>query len=147
MRILVVNGPNLNRLGVREPQIYGSETLADIELAVRERASARGVEVEFFQSNAEASLIDLLQREGAEVDGIIINPGAFTHYSIALYDCLRSLTAPIVEVHLSNIHARAVTEGDFRSRSVTAPAARGVIAGLGSAGYLLALEYLANLDD
>ena len=143
MRIVVANGPNLDRLGVREPDVYGYETLADIERAVRDRAAELGAEIEFFQSNAEGRLIDYLAREGAEADGIVVNPGALTHYSYSLHDCLKALTAPIVEVHLSNLHARA--EG-FRSRSVTAPAARGVIAGLGSAGYLLALEYLVRLN-
>ena len=144
MRVLVVNGPNLDRLGVREPEVYGRETLGDIERAVRERAAELGAEVEFFQSNAEGRIIDFLATEGPEAGGIIVNPGALTHYSYSLHDCLKALTAPIVEVHLSNLHARA--EG-FRSRSVTAPAARGVIAGLGSEGYLLALEYLVRLGD
>lgn len=144
MKIVVANGPNLDRLGAREPDVYGLETLADIERSVRERAAELGVEVEFFQSNSEGRLIDYLAREGAEADGIVINPGALTHYSYSLHDCLKALTAPVVEVHLSNLHARA--EG-FRSRSVTAPAARGVIAGLGSAGYLLALEYLVRQGD
>ncbi len=144
MRILVVNGPNLNRLGAREPDVYGTETLGGIERRLRARAAELGCEVEFFQSNAEGKIVDFLQREGPEADGIIVNPGALTHYSYSLYDCLRSLAAPVVEVHLSNIHAR--DEG-FRSRSVTAPAARGVITGLGAAGYLLALEYLVDRDE
>jgi 3-dehydroquinate dehydratase-2 len=144
VRILVVSGPNLDRLGVREPDVYGHETLAGIESAVRARSAELGVDLDFFQSNAEGRLIDYLAREGPEADGIVINPGALTHYSYSLHDCLKALTAPIVEVHLSNLHARA--EG-FRSRSVTAPAARGVISGLGSAGYLLALEHLVRSLD
>ncbi len=145
MRILVVNGPNLDRLGVREPDIYGTQTLGDIERQVRERGAKRGVEVDFFQSPAEFRIIEYLHREGPEADGIIINPAALTHYSIALYDCLKTLAAPVVEVHLSNLHAR--TDGSFRTRSVTAPAAVGVITGLGAAGYLLALEYLIDRNE
>jgi 3-dehydroquinate dehydratase-2 len=144
MRILVVHGPNLDRLGVREPEIYGTQTLADIEGRIRERAEDRGAEVDFFQSASEGRIIDYLHREGPEADGIILNGGALTHYSIALYDCLKSLAAPVVEVHISNLHAR--TDGSFRTRSVTAPAAVGVITGLGPAGYLLALEYLIDRD-
>jgi 3-dehydroquinate dehydratase-2 len=142
MRILVVNGPNLDRLGVREPEIYGTQTLADIERSVRERAQQRGAEVDFFQSPSEGRIIEYLHREGPEADGIILNGGALTHYSVALYDCLRTLVAPVVEVHISNLHKR--TDGSFRTRSVTAPAAVGVIMGLGAAGYLLALEYLID---
>jgi 3-dehydroquinate dehydratase-2 len=144
MRILVVHGPNLDRLGVREPEIYGTQTLADIEGRIRERAEDRGAEVDFFQSASEGRIIDYLHREGPEADGIILNGGALTHYSIALYDCLKTLAAPVVEVHISNLHAR--TDGSFRTRSVTAPAAVGVITGLGPAGYLLALEYLIDRD-
>jgi 3-dehydroquinate dehydratase-2 len=144
MRILVVHGPNLDRLGVREPEIYGTQTLADIEGRIRQRAEDRGAEVDFFQSASEGRIIDYLHREGPEADGIILNGGALTHYSIALYDCLKSLAAPVVEVHISNLHAR--TDGSFRTRSVTAPAAVGVITGLGPAGYLLALEYLIDRD-
>ena len=142
MRILVVNGPNLDRLGVREPQIYGTQTLADIEQLVRDRAAIRGVEIDFFQSPAEGRIIEYLHREGPEADGIILNGGALTHYSIALYDCLKTLVAPVVEVHISNLYAR--NDGSFRTRSVTAPAAVGVITGLGAAGYVLALEYLID---
>ncbi len=142
MRILVVHGPNLDRLGVREPEIYGTQTLAAIEGRIRERAEERGAEVDFFQSASEGRIIDYLHREGPEADGIILNGGALTHYSIALYDCLKTLAAPVVEVHISNLHAR--TDGSFRTRSVTAPAAVGVITGLGPADYLLTLKYLIN---
>ena len=144
MRILVVNGPNLDRLGVREPEIYGTQTLGDIERRLRERAAALGAEVDFFQSASEGRIIEYLHREGPAAHGIVINPAALTHYSIALYDCLKTLAAPVVEVHISNLHAR--TDGSFRTRSVTAPAAVGVITGLGLAGYLLALEYLIDRD-
>ena len=139
-RILVVNGPNLNLLGKREPHIYGTRSLADLTEAVRERAAKLGLEVTFFQSNQEGELIDFLQKEAPGSAGIVINPGALSHYSLALADCLQSLAIPTVEVHISNIHARE----EYRSKSVTARAARGVITGLGFTGYLLALESLAE---
>jgi 3-dehydroquinate dehydratase-2 len=141
--IVVGNGPNLNLQGVREPEIYGRETLADIEAMLQSRARERGAELAFFQTNHEGELIDRLQRESQSAAGIVLNPGAFTHYSYALYDCLKALTVPVIEVHLSNLFRRP--EG-FRRSSVTAPAARGVISGLGPRGYLFALEYLLDLD-
>lgn len=141
-RVLVVNGPNLNLLGKREPHIYGTRTLADLTDTVREKADQLGLQVSFFQSNDEGELIDFMQKEGPGSLGIVINPGAFSHYSLALFDCLQALGLPTVEVHISNIHARE----EFRSKSVTARAARGVITGLGFSGYLLALEYLAEQD-
>jgi 3-dehydroquinate dehydratase-2 len=142
-KLLVVNGPNLNLLGAREPDIYGHTTLREIESRVREQVAGGGHEVLFFQSNSEGDILDFLQREGPAAAGIVLNPGALTHYSYALYDCLRALGTPVVEVHLSNLHARSETE-HFRSRNVTAPAAVGVISGLGSKGYLLAVEYLLD---
>lgn len=138
--VVVVNGPNLNLLGKREPEIYGTRTMADLESIVREKARALGIEVSFYQSNDEGQIIDHLQQHGPGSLGIVINPGALSHYSLALYDCLQALAIPVVEVHISNIHARE----EFRSRSVTARAARGVITGLGFAGYELALEYLVQ---
>lgn len=137
-KIVVVNGPNLNLLGKREPHIYGSRSLDDLNQTVRDKASELGVEVSLFQSNHEGEIIDFLQKEAPGSAGIIINPGAFSHYSLALFDCLQAVAVPVVEVHISNIHARE----EFRSKSVTARAARGVITGLGFAGYELALEYL-----
>jgi 3-dehydroquinate dehydratase-2 len=140
-RVVVVNGPNLNLLGRREPEIYGTRSLDDLNKNVEAKAKQLGWDVSLYQSNHEGEIIDFLQQHGPGSVGIVINPGAFSHYSIALYDCLQALALPVVEVHLSNIHARE----EFRSRSVTARAARGVITGLGFAGYELALEYLATL--
>jgi 3-dehydroquinate dehydratase II len=142
-RLLVVNGPNLNLLGTREPAVYGSTTLADIEGMVRETGSARGYEVDWFQSNHEGAILDFLQQHAPGSAGAVLNAGALTHSSYALYDCLRALPVPVVEVHISNIHARAE---EFRHRSLTAPAAVGVIAGLGPRGYVYAMEYLIDRD-
>jgi 3-dehydroquinate dehydratase-2 len=139
-KLLVVHGPNLNLLGKREPEIYGTRSLADLNEMVREKARELRVEVNVFQSNHEGEIIDFLQREGPGSEGIVINPGALSHYSIALYDCLQALRLPTVEVHISNIHARE----EFRSRTVTGRAARGVIAGLGFDGYLHAMEFLID---
>ena len=142
-RFLVASGPNLNLLGSREPEIYGTQTLAAIEAEVRATAARLGCEVDTFQTNHEGALLDWLQAGAGVASGAVINPGAFAHYSYALYDCMKALRIPIVEVHISNVHAR--TE-EFRRTSVTAPAARGIISGLGSRGYSLALEYLFDLD-
>ena len=144
MRVVVANGPNLNLLGTREPDVYGTETLDEIASRVAARAAELGIEAVFFQTNHEGEMIDRIQKEAPGAAGVIVNPGALTHYSYALYDCLKAISAPVVEVHLSNLHARAER---FRRRSVTAPATRGVITGLGSGGYLLALEYLAGLGE
>ena len=139
-RIVVVNGPNLNLLGKREPHVYGTLTLADLVKEVRAKARELGVTVSVFQSNDEGAIIDFLQKEAPGAAGIVINPGALSHYSLALYDCLVAVNVPTVEVHLSNIHARE----EFRSKSVTARAARGVIMGLGFGGYGMAMEYLVK---
>ena len=138
--VYVLNGPNLNLLGKREPHIYGTRSLADLNEMIKEKAQELKTDVVVFQSNSEGEIIDFLQREGPEAAGVVINPGALSHYSLALYDCLQALRLPVVEVHISNIHARE----EFRSRSVTARAARGVIAGLGFAGYLHAMEFLID---
>jgi 3-dehydroquinate dehydratase II len=141
-RILIVNGPNLNLLGKREPEIYGTRSLADLMKLVRAKARSLGVQVNGFQSNHEGELIDFLQTQGPGSIGVVINPGALSHYSLALFDCLQSLALPTIEVHISNIHARE----EFRSKTVTGRGARGVITGLGFAGYLLAMEFLIDLD-
>lgn len=137
MRVLIVNGPNLNLLGHREPEIYGHQTFEDILADLRDRFSSH--ELGYFQSNHEGELIDRLQAAGQEGwDGLVVNLGAFTHYSYALYDTLRALKLPKVEVHLSHIFARE----PFRHVSVISPACDGMISGLGAEGYRLALEWL-----
>jgi len=141
LKIVVLNGPNLNTLGTREPAIYGTTTLSDITEMLQKRAAGRGVAIESYQSNYEGGLIDYLQQHTGDADGIIINPGALTHYSIALRDALAALKAPVIEVHLSNIYARE----SFRHHSIIAAVCQGHIAGLGWRGYLLALEALIDL--
>ena len=139
MRILVVNGPNLNLLGKREPAVYGTTTLWDIESRLKEKFPS--VKFEFFQSNNEGALIDCLQKamDGA-FDGVVINPGAYAHYSYAIRDAISALNTPVVEVHISNVHARE----QFRRQSVIAPACKGVIAGFGGMSYELAVRFLVE---
>lgn len=139
--VLVLNGPNLNLLGSREPDIYGSATLAEIEADCRKAAGSLGLEVDFRQSNQEGELVDWIQEAGRSAKGIIINPGAYSHTSIALHDALLGASIPAIEVHLSNIFARE----RFRRHSYVSPVASGVICGLGPAGYLLALDAMARL--
>lgn len=139
MKVLVINGPNLNMLGKREARYYGVMTLSDIEERLRDRAQKLGLEVEFFQSNHEGAIVDYIQSAAPEAAGIIINAGALTHYGLSLRDALVDSRLPVLEVHLSNIHARE----EFRHHSVIAPIAVGQIVGLGWHGYVFALEYLA----
>jgi len=138
MRVLVINGPNLNMLGQRDPAVYGSTSLPDIEEMVRHRAQELGTDVEFFQSNSEGSIIDFLQSRAPAANGIIINPGALTHYGLALREALVDTGLSVIEVHLSNIYAREM----WRHRSLVAPVSVGQISGLGWRGYLAALEFL-----
>ena len=135
MKILIVNGPNLNRLGKREPHLYGHQSMDDV-LANLHKSAPAGLTIDYFQSNHEGALIDRLQL--LDFDAVIINPGALTHYSIALADCLRDISVPAIEVHISNIYAR---EG-YRQTSMTAPYCTGVISGLGTDGYMAAFRYL-----
>jgi 3-dehydroquinate dehydratase II len=139
--ILVLNGPNLNLLGVREPQTYGRETLADIEEACLERGAVLGLEVDFRQSNHEGQLVDWIQEARETADGIVINAAAYTHTSVAVRDALVASELPVIEVHLSNIYKRE----EFRHRSFISAVARGVICGFGGHGYELALEAVARL--
>ncbi len=141
MRILLINGPNLNTLGEREPEVYGGLSLADIEAQVREKAAALNVELSTFQSNHEGAIIDFIQAESSGAAGIIINPGALTHYSLSLRDALAASGLPAIEVHISNIYGRE----SFRRHSVTADVCRGVVAGLGWRGYLAALRSLIEM--
>ncbi len=141
MKLLVINGPNLNFLGIREKGIYGTEDYEYLVTMLKNKAQAEGHELEVFQSNCEGAIIDKIQEAyHTKVEGIIINPGAFTHYSYAVRDALASVEIPKIEVHISNVHKRE----EFRHTSVTAPACTGQIVGLGLKGYVLAMDYLTG---
>jgi len=141
--IVIINGPNLDRLGKREPSIYGDQTLTDLENLLTEEAAELGVQVQFYQSNHEGFIIDEIgEFADSEVFGLIINPGAFTHTSLALRDALAGSDLPAIEVHISNIYNRE----EIRQHSMTAEACIGVISGLGFDGYVAALKHLAKLD-
>ncbi|MEG1415600.1 MAG: type II 3-dehydroquinate dehydratase [Clostridium sp.] len=141
MNILVINGPNLNFLGIREKTIYGSGTYDDLCTFIQSEAKEIGVKAVTVQSNIEGEIINIIQDALGKYDGIVINPGAYTHYSFAIHDALKSVSMPIVEVHLSNIHNRE----EFRKNSVTAPACVGQICGLGFQGYSLGMRALFNM--
>jgi 3-dehydroquinate dehydratase-2 len=141
--VYVLNGPNLNLLGKRQPTIYGHETLADVEAECRRTAANLGLEIEFHQSNAEFQLIDWIHEARETAGGIVINPAAFTHTSVAILDALNTCEFPIIEVHISNVHKRE----PFRHHSYVSSVASGVIAGFGTQGYPLALQRLARLID
>ena len=141
MKVLVVNGPNLNKLGMRDPFQYGSDTLADIEARLRERAESLGVELDFFQSNHEGEIVDYLQEAGPDADGIVVNAGALTHYGISLRDGIADTGLPFVEVHLSNIHARE----EFRHHSVIASLAEGRLRAWDGAGTCMRLTISSRL--
>ncbi len=137
MKILVMNGPNLNLLGEREPSVYGDNSLSAINGRLREQAENAGAEIDFFQSNHEGAIIDKLHEARTEFDYIILNAGAYTHYSYAIRDAIAAIKIPVIEVHLSNVHSRE----EFRHKSVISPVCKGVIAGFGEQSYVLALNY------
>ncbi|MFJ1627093.1 type II 3-dehydroquinate dehydratase [Marinilactibacillus psychrotolerans] len=142
MKLVIINGPNLNFLGIREPDIYGTQTLKDIEQKIQSYAEERGHTCSFLQSNSEGMLIDRIQKAHLdEADGIILNPAAYTHYSYAIHDAVKAVSVPTVEVHLSAIHARE----SFRKESVVAPACVGQISGFGATGYTLAIHALEEI--
>jgi 3-dehydroquinate dehydratase II len=143
MKILILNGPNLNLLGQREPEVYGRATLADVEARVRERAGKLKVEVEFRQSNVEGELVNLIQSAKGKFEVIILNAAAYTHTSVALRDAISAVAIPTIEVHLSNVYARE----EFRHTSLIAPVCRGQITGFGVNSYILALEAAVNVNE
>ena len=143
MKILFLNGPNLNLLGQREPETYGRRTLADIEALVRTHATKLGVEIDFRQSNSEGELVGWIQESKKYHDAIVINAAAYTHTSVALRDAISAIGIPTLEIHLSNIHARE----EFRHRSLIAPVCRGQISGFGWFSYILGLEAAVNIND
>lgn len=142
--VYVLNGPNLNLLGLREPHLYGSRTLKDVEAMCRPVAERHGLTLEFRQTNREYEMVDLIQ-EARQSAGVVINPAGFTYNSVPVLDALKMCECPIVEVHISNIHKRAETEARWRADSIMSAAATGVIAGLGAHGYPLALEFIAQI--
>ena len=142
MKILVIHGPNLNMLGSRQVSLYGDKTLAEINSLLDKASYELGVELETFQSNHEGALVDFIQEKSSEATGILINPGALTHYGLSLRDALADTSLPVIEVHLSNIYARE----EFRQQSVIAPISRGQISGLGWRGYIAALEIGVALE-
>lgn len=140
-KILVIHGPNLNLLGKREPGVYGAVTLAEIDDMLAGQAAAAGIGLDSLQTNHEGAIVDAIQEAPSRYAGIIINPAAFTHYSVAIRDAIAAIDLPVIEVHLSNIYSRE----EFRHHSVTAPVVKGQITGLGPKGYLLALQFLTGI--
>jgi 3-dehydroquinate dehydratase-2 len=143
VRVAILNGPNLGRLGTREPEVYGRETLSAIMARARDHGVRRGVQVEWYQSNHEGALIDYLEERAGELDGVVLNPGALTHYGISLRDAVAALSCPVIEVHLSNVHRRE----EFRRTSVLSPVTVGQIVGFGGEGYVLAIDALVALAE
>ena len=142
LRVLVLNGPNLNLLGTRKPEIYGTTTLADIEQMMRQRAEELGIEMDFMQSNYEGELVEQIQKAKGRYQYLILNAAAYTHTSIAIRDAIEAVELPTIEIHLSNIHARE----EFRYNSLIAPVCVGQICGFGAKSYLLALHYVAEME-
>lgn len=142
MRVLVLNGPNLNLLGTRKPEIYGTTTLADIERMMRERAAELGIEMDFMQTNYEGELVEAIQKAKGKYQYLLLNAAAYTHTSVAIRDAIEAVELPAVEIHLSNIHARE----EFRHHSLIAPVCVGQICGFGAKSYLLALQYVAEME-
>ena len=142
LRVLVLNGPNLNLLGTRKPEIYGTTTLADIEQMMRQRAEVLGIEMDFMQSNYEGELVEQIQKAKGRYQYLILNAAAYTHTSIAIRDAIEAVELPTIEIHLSNIHARE----EFRHNSLIAPVCVGQICGFGAKSYLLALHYVAEME-
>lgn len=141
MKLLVINGPNLNLLGTREPEIYGSDTLDTINGEIRAYCEKAGISVDFFQSNSEGGIIDAIHAAKGDADGIVLNAGAYTHYSYAIRDAVSAVKIPVAEVHLSNINDRE----EFRSKSVLSPVCAGTIAGFGKFSYILGVQALINI--
>ena len=143
MKVYILNGPNLNLLGTREPDVYGHESLADLEKGLIDYGRSRAIEIECKQTNWEGQFIDWIHDGGSQADAIIINPGAFTHYSYAIRDAIASISKPVLEVHISNVHARE----SFRKDSVIAPVCVGQLSGFGFTGYEMALDFLKREDN